>query len=70
MTAAVDRVDRLLHGLPGVLALVGAPDLAASITARLDQLDAYAAEVDADLATGTHEADALERASARADRAA
>ena len=38
----------LLHGVPGLLALTATADLPAAITARLDQLDAYAADVDAD----------------------
>src|SRR5829696_6660801 len=64
VTAAVADVDRRLRGVPGVLALVDRHDLVASMTARLDQLDAYAAEVDAHLATAGLDAEALERASA------
>jgi len=37
--ALVAEVDRLLHGVAGVRALVGRSDLVASITARLDRLD-------------------------------
>ena len=40
----VGEVDALLKGLPGVMALVDRPQLLAAITARLDQLDAFAAE--------------------------
>ena len=59
-------VDAALHGLPGVLALVGQLDLVAAITARLDQLAAFVATVEADLDANTAQldADALERANA------
>lgn len=46
-------VDALLKGLPGVLALAGRVDLVASITSRLDQLDAFSAQVEADLDAST-----------------
>ncbi|MBI4934281.1 MAG: SIS domain-containing protein [Actinobacteria bacterium] len=39
----VAEVDRLLHGVPGTLALVGRHELIAGITARLDQIDARVA---------------------------
>ncbi len=45
----VVEVDALLRGLPGVLALTGQPDTVASITARLDQLEAFAIEVESQL---------------------
>ncbi len=71
--AALGDVDAALRGLPGVLALADRHDLVAAVTARLDQLDRYAGEVDAQLAavaltddTGGIDADALERASADA----
>ena len=64
MTAAAAAVDALLHGVPGLLALTGTPSCRSAITARLDQLDAYAAEVDAELATSSLDPDALETASA------
>ena len=64
VTEAARQVDRALHGVPGVVALVDHHDLIGAITARLDQLDAYAAEVDVELADGQLEADALESASA------
>jgi glucosamine--fructose-6-phosphate aminotransferase (isomerizing) len=57
-------VDAALHGLPGVLALADRHDLLAAITARLDQLDAYADEVEAVLAATEPDVDALEAASA------
>jgi glucosamine--fructose-6-phosphate aminotransferase (isomerizing) len=69
-------VDALLKGLPGVLALAGQVDLVASITSRLDQLDAFAATIEADLdvsalaassddtAAGRLDADVLEHANA------
>ena len=63
VTAGARRVDALLHGVPGLLALVGQGDLTAALTARLDQLDAYAAEIDAKLATSELDADELEQAS-------
>ncbi|MBA3289562.1 MAG: glucosamine-6-phosphate synthase, partial [Acidimicrobiia bacterium] len=64
VTTAAHHVDDLLKGLPGLIALAGHHELAASITARLDQLDAYAAEVEAGLATGDRDTEELERASA------
>ena len=42
----VSAVDALLRGLPGVLALASQVDTVASITSRLDQLDAVAADVE------------------------
>ncbi|MEX0848289.1 MAG: SIS domain-containing protein, partial [Ilumatobacteraceae bacterium] len=57
--------DRLLHGVPGVSALVGRRELVAAITARLDQLDARADEherwIEASPELG---ADAIEQANA------
>ena len=50
--------------MPGLLALVEHHELVAAITARLDQLDAYAAEVDAEVGRSVADADELERASA------
>ena len=38
----VSRCDQLLHGVPGVCALVGRHELVAAIGARLDQLEARA----------------------------
>lgn len=49
VAAQIEQVDALLHGLPGVQAMVGRHELVASLTARLDQLDAFAADVDAAL---------------------
>ncbi|CAB4554931.1 MAG: SIS domain-containing protein [Actinobacteria bacterium] len=40
----VAECDQQLHGVPGVCALVGRHELVASITSRLDQLDARAVE--------------------------
>ena len=37
--AIVAEADRLLHGVPGTLALAGRHELVAGITARLDQID-------------------------------
>ncbi len=66
VTAAARLVDAALHGLPGVLALADRHDLGAAITARLDQLDAYAAEVEAALAVAASglDVDDLEAAGA------
>ncbi len=47
--ASVAEADRLLHGAPGVQALVGRSELIAGITARLDQIDARIADRDAEL---------------------
>ena len=65
VTATLRRVDALLRGLPGVLALADHHELIGAVTARLDQLDAYAAELEADLGTSSPlhaDPDALERA--------
>ena len=61
---AVAAVDAELRGLPGVLALTDRPELVTAIAARLDQLDIYAAEVEAALADDRAplDADDLERA--------
>ena len=45
-TEHVRAVDDDLHGLPGVLALVGQVDLVAALTSRLDQLDGIAIEIE------------------------
>src|SRR3954469_19445463 len=42
--ADVRRCDELLKGVPGVRALIGRYELVVGIVARLDQLDARAAE--------------------------
>ena len=62
----VRRVDELLRGLPGVLALAGHVDLVAAITARLDRLDAAASDIEHRLDNNTDrlDADSLERANA------
>jgi glutamine---fructose-6-phosphate transaminase (isomerizing) len=64
VAAVAGAVDAALHGLPGVLALTDRHDLIAAITARLDQLDAYAGEVEAVLAAPEPDIDDLEAASA------
>ncbi|MFZ9481954.1 MAG: SIS domain-containing protein [Ilumatobacteraceae bacterium] len=48
------EVDQLLHGVPGVRALLGRPDLRASVEARLDRLDERVrrAELDLEAAEG------------------
>ncbi len=67
VTRLVEQIDGELKGLPGVLALAGRPDAVASITARLDQLDAVAATVEAELDANAAGLDAeeLEAANAR-----
>jgi len=50
--ALVDELDRLLHGVPGMLALAGRSELIAGIGARLDQLDGRIAERERDLEEG------------------
>jgi glucosamine--fructose-6-phosphate aminotransferase (isomerizing) len=47
----VAEVDRLLHGTPGVMALLDRHELVAAITARLDQLDGRVAVIDRQLET-------------------
>jgi len=63
-TSAVAEMDRLLHGLPGVLALAGQPDLVVRLTAQLDDLDALAdgREAELDAVADTMSADDLEEA--------
>jgi glucosamine--fructose-6-phosphate aminotransferase (isomerizing) len=61
VTQLVGEVDALLKGLPGVMALVDRPQLVAAITARLDQLDAFAADLDRRLEVDDLAADELER---------
>jgi glucosamine--fructose-6-phosphate aminotransferase (isomerizing) len=60
VTGHVVAVDRLLRGVPGVLALAGRPDAVVSIGSRLDQLDAFAASVEAELDRSGGTLDALE----------
>jgi glutamine---fructose-6-phosphate transaminase (isomerizing) len=66
IVAAIRTVDDSLRGLPGVLALVGHVDLVASITDRLDRLDAIAAQIEESLDNnhGALGAEALEQANA------
>ena len=64
VAAFLGEVDTILHGVPGLLALVEHLELVPAIVARLDQLDAYAAEIDAELAAGDLDVDELERRSA------
>ena len=66
MCGAVDTVNRALLGLPGVLALSGLVDIVASLTSRLDRLDAFVAEreVALDDNAGRLDADSLEAANA------
>lgn len=66
LTARVRAVNSLLLGAPGVAALTRQLDLGAAIVARLDQLDAVAADVESRLDGDHHRlsADALEAANA------
>ena len=66
VTWAVGAADELLRGVPGVLALSHHNELVVSIVGRLDQLDAYANDVDLSLDSGHHDAIELERLSAEA----
>ncbi|MGI9051529.1 MAG: SIS domain-containing protein [Ilumatobacteraceae bacterium] len=69
VTASLRRVDAMLRGTPGVLALADHHELVVSITSRLDQLDAYVAEIQATLAREASDeldADEVERANAAA----
>ncbi|MGH9139019.1 MAG: SIS domain-containing protein [Acidimicrobiales bacterium] len=70
VAGAAAEVDAALRGVPGILALADRHELTAAITARLDQLDRYAAEVDAALADAESglDADQVERASAASIR--
>ncbi len=49
VTASAAGVDAALRGLPGVLALSGQPELVGALMSRLDQLDAFRAEREAEL---------------------
>jgi glutamine---fructose-6-phosphate transaminase (isomerizing) len=66
VTARLVEVDGLLKGMPGVMALVDRHELVAAITSRLDQVDAYVAEVDRALEAGQLAGDELERRNAEA----
>ena len=66
VTDALADVDALLKGLPGLMALVDRPQLVAAITARLDQLDAFTAEVDRRLEADDLAPEELERRGAEA----
>jgi glutamine---fructose-6-phosphate transaminase (isomerizing) len=66
VTNELADVDALLKGLPGLMALVDRPQLVAAITARLDQLDAFAAEVDRRLEADDLAPEELERRGAEA----
>jgi glutamine---fructose-6-phosphate transaminase (isomerizing) len=70
VSGAVARADALLRGLPGLLALIDRHEVVAAVTARLDQLDAFAAEVEQRLeidtiAAGDVDVDEIERTGAQ-----
>jgi len=58
------EADRLLKGVPGVLALAGRSELIAGITARLDQVDARIADRERELESATLGPEQIEAASA------
>ncbi|HEX6658180.1 MAG TPA: SIS domain-containing protein, partial [Ilumatobacter sp.] len=60
VTITLAEIDALLKGLPGLIALVDRPQLVAAITAGLDQLDAFAVDVDRRLEVDDLAADELE----------
>src|SRR4051812_27879067 len=62
VTARLAALDAALAGVPGLLAVAADRTLPAMLIARLDQLDAYAADAEAEL--DTLEADRLETAPA------
>jgi len=67
MASQVRAVDDALHGLPGVMALAHQVDVRAALNARLDLLDAFVAEAEAEAdldESSTLGADELERANA------
>ena len=67
MASQVRAVDDALHGLPGVMALAHQVDVRAALNARLDLLDAFVAEAEAETdldESSTLGADELERANA------
>ena len=65
VAATVEPVDAALKGLPGLQALVGRADVVAGLVARLEQLDAFAVEGEADLENSASlTADEIEQASA------
>ncbi len=66
VTVAMAEADALLKGLPGVLALADRHELTAAITQRLDQLDAFADDVDAALESADLPIDDIERLSIQA----
>ncbi|MGB3736772.1 MAG: SIS domain-containing protein [Ilumatobacter sp.] len=49
VTSSAAEVDAALRGLPGVLALRGQPELVGALTKRLDRLDTFRAEREAEL---------------------
>ncbi len=62
-TGFVATADLLLHGTPGVSALVGHPELAPALLTRLDRLDAHAVAREAELESAAGlDPDQLERA--------
>jgi glucosamine--fructose-6-phosphate aminotransferase (isomerizing) len=67
MASQVRAVDDALHGLPGVMALAYQVDVRAALNARLDLLDAFVAEAEAEAdldESSAPGADELERANA------
>ena len=65
VAAAVDAIDARLRGLPGLLALADHHELVSRVESRLDELEAFADEVDDEIEAGVVGVDEIEAASAR-----
>ena len=65
VAVAVDAVDVRLRGLPGLLALADHHELVSRVESRLDELEAFADDVDGQIEVGIVSADEIEAASAR-----
>ncbi|MFK7919785.1 MAG: SIS domain-containing protein [Ilumatobacter sp.] len=67
VTAMVASVDAALRGLPGVLVLNGQPDAVAAITSRLDLVDGFRTEREAELDANVAELSGQELEAANAE---
>jgi glucosamine--fructose-6-phosphate aminotransferase (isomerizing) len=65
VVVAVDVVDARLRGVPGLLALADHHELVSRVESRLDELEAFADEVDGQIEAGVVSVDEIESASAR-----
>src|SRR5215207_5623835 len=61
VASSLRDVDAQLKGFPGVSALVDRHELVSAITARLDQVDAFAASLEQALESSELTADEIER---------